>query len=191
MTRRDRQVAGPQQGAAGDCERCEYPEVAIGDDQPVGSPLHEGTRVLAACIRCGASPVDNFELTTQLLDEAQAALDKLMVDRDMLLYHWAPITRRKQIIRFGLRPSMRPTTNASLDWKAPHVCLADDPSWAWLLSGAQRGSPAGDWDLWQTWASRLEEPHIVPGDVSNGIHEVRTSHRIFKRDLWLVGTRTK
>lgn len=110
---------------------------------------------------------------------------------DVPLFHWAPTARRSGINRHGLRPLMRATV--STGWRAPYVCFADTPRWAWALSGGMRWTPTGDWDLWQTWLSDLGElPTIVPTDErQSGIYEVRTPHRVFKRHLWHVGTRTK
>lgn len=107
------------------------------------------------------------------------------------LFHWAPAERRKQIIRRGLRPSSRPTTN--LEWRAPYVCFADSPSWAWGLSGAMNWAPAGEWDLWQTSLDVLPVPvTVVPNpDRWSGAHEVRTPDRVPKSLLWLAGHRTK
>lgn len=174
---------------------CVFPEITIGDDTEPGSALTPGMVVLAPCERCGLPPQEALMWAETTLTETQHALDQLTADRDMLLFHWTPRARRKQITRYGLRPSMRPTTNAADDYYlAPYICLGDAPSWAWLLSGAQRGSPSGEWDLWQVWASKLTDMHVVPGDVrfaGNGIHEVRTEHRIYKRHLWLVGGRAK
>ena len=171
---------------------CTFQEVEIGAedvDEDEASALRPGMLVLAPCV-CGENPLDALSMAEANLEQTQAGLDRLIVDRDMLLYHWAPTARRAQIIRYGLRPSMRPTTNASPEYLAPYVCLADTPKWAWLLSGNQHGSPCGEWDLWQVFTSNLTEPHVVPCDEENGIHEVRTMHRIYKRHLWLVGSRT-
>ena len=112
-----------------------------------------------------------------------------------VLYHWAPAERRKQIVRYGLRPSMRRTSIVGAEasaWKAPVVCLGDSPSWAWALSGNLRWTPPGEWDLWQTSLDRITAPVVIPSDDRpSGMHEVRTEHRVYKRDLWLVGTRPK
>lgn len=107
----------------------------------------------------------------------------------MPLFHWAPTERRKQIIRHGLRPSMRGTTAADQSWRAPHVCFAESPSWAWALSGYF--SPhIKRWDLWQTYYGDLVEPKVIKTyDKQHIVHEIRTSHRVYKRALWLAGER--
>lgn len=174
----------------GECEdQCEFPEILVGDDAPAA--LEPGWKILAPCHRCGTPPIEFLTWAEQTIDATQRALGALMVHRDLLLFHWAPKARRKQITHYGLRPAMRPTTHATPAWRAPYICLGDTPSWAWALSGQQRSAPRGEWDLWQTWSSSVTEPSVMAGDCINGIHEVRTHHRIFKRDLWLVGSRSK
>lgn len=168
---------------------CRFPEVVIGERDDDG-PLTAGMQVLTPC-ECGGTPLDEINWYSNTLEATQKALDLLLVSRLMALYHWAPAARRKQIIRYGLRPKMRPTTNASPDWVAPYVCFGDTADWAWALSGAQRGSPSGEWDLWLTRADLLTEPHILPSSETNGIHEVRTEHRVWKRHLSYVGSRVK
>lgn len=72
------------------------------------------------------------------------------------------------------------------------MCFADTPSWAWGLSGGLPWAPAGEWDLWQTWKNDLTDPRVIrSSDRPSGIHEVRTSHRVWKRDIWYVGSRVK
>jgi hypothetical protein len=111
---------------------------------------------------------------------------------DRLVFHWSPVVRRRQIIRYGLRPRMRATITA-LEWRAPYVCFADSPSWAWALSAGMPWAPAGEWDLWQTWLSDLGPDIEVIPDPSrqSGMYEIRTGARVFKRHLWHVGTRIK
>lgn len=80
------------------------------------------------------------------------------------LFHWAPRERREGIIRRGLRVGQRPTEwshiagtvhptefeRALKEWRAPYTCFAEDPLWAWKLSGELR--PEVDlWDLWWVW----------------------------------------
>ena len=104
-----------------------------------------------------------------------------------LLFHWSPTTRRKGIIRYGLRPGMRPSASTP-GWKPPYVCFADSPSWAWALSGDMH-SEIESWDLWQTWTNLLNGYEKLPGWGNHKTHEVRTYERVYKRDLWYVGTR--
>lgn len=105
--------------------------------------------------------------------------------RDLLLFHWAPTTRRKQIVRYGLRPNMRPTQSG---WRAPYVCFGTSPSWAWALSGALRPD-IESWDLWQTWRSWLPENNRALREHDRRIKEVRAYERVYKRAIWYVGTR--
>lgn len=177
--------------AVGDClAGCEFPEVEIGKAE-ASDLLPAGTRVLAPCPVCGTHPLDAFTDAIHTEETVERAFARYVQDESLLLFHWTPVARRKQIIRHGLRPAMRPTTHTATGWRAPYVCFADTPSWAWALSAGQPTAPPGDWDLWQCYADRLEDPYISPADWSNGIHEVRTGHRVPKRHLWHVGTRTR
>jgi len=168
---------------------CEFPQVLIGkEDEDENGLLVAGMQVLTPCPECGETPLDHLEFMDGRDAELTASL--LAVEPDRGLYHWAPAARRGQINRYGLRPSMRGTT--SVDWKAPYVCFADSPAWAWALSGGMPWTPKGEWDLWQTWQTKLVEPQVLPTpDRPSGIYEIRTESRVYKRNLWLVGSRTK
>ena len=121
------------------------------------------------------------------MDELNAAL--LAIKPELPLYHWSPASRRGQINHYGLRPSSRSTTSSK---RFPIVCFADSASWAWALSGNMKWTPDGEWDLWQTSLDRLNRPVVMPSvDRGTGIYEVRTTERVFKRDIWRVATRTK
>jgi len=104
----------------------------------------------------------------------------------VLLYHWSPSSRRNGIERRGLCPSSRSVDGA---WKPPYVCYSDSPSMAWALSGlVHEEVPA--WDLWMTWSDVPAGLEIMPLDGDRDvIKEVRVYERIYKRDLWLVGSR--
>lgn len=174
--------------------QCEYPEVKVGRDLADSSngTLAEGTRILTSCRGCGASPLDEIEWATHALDTTERAFTQMALSRGMSLYHWSPTSKRKQIIRHGLLPFRRPTTHAAPTWRAPYICFGDTAAWAWGLSGGQRSAPSGMWDLWETRLADLVEPKILPApDVSNGVHEIRTEHRVMKRHLWLVAQREK
>lgn len=165
---------------------CAFPEVVIEDANDDGDPLRPGMRILIPC-SCGDTPLDAMELLHTHLAETQAAI--LALEPFRFLFHWAPTARRKQIIRYGLRPGMRSTTSSER-MGAPCICLADSPSWAWALSGGMSWTPSGSWDLWQTSLDRLTDPVVLAtNERPSGMYEVRTEHRIFKRDLWLVGSR--
>lgn len=169
---------------------CQFPEVIIeeGDFKP-DDPIKAGMHVLIPCPECGETPLDSMELLHTHTQELQQALLAHRVSTP--LYHWAPAPRRKQITRYGLVPGRRPTTSSG--YGAPCVCLADSPSWAWALTLEGRGWD-GEWDLWQTYLEALENP-VVLGDHTgtrpSGIYEVRAEHRIYKRDVWYVGSRIK
>lgn len=104
--------------------------------------------------------------------------------KDFLLFHWSPIERRKQILRYGLRPFSRPCIQEH-GWRAPYVAFATSPSLAWGLSGGMRPD-IGSWDLWQTWAGRVSGYERLSFDSGA---EIRVYERIYKRDLWYVATR--
>lgn len=169
---------------------CTWPEVILGRDH-AGGPLNAGDRVLAPCPRCGTSALEEIQWLGDTLVTTEAAFSRLAADRGMPLYHWSPTRHRKQIIRHGLLPGRRAVTHASPAWRAPYLCFGDTAGWAWDLSGAQRSAPSGSWDLWETRIRDLTDPKILPVDSVNGIHEVRTMHRVYKRHLWLVATREK
>ena len=103
------------------------------------------------------------------------------MSQSIALYHWAPTERRKSIIRYGLRPNM---LSADRLWRAPYICLADGPWTAWQLIGRHRPH-IEHWDLWWTSSDRIGE-HYQRTDLPR---EWRVSERIYKRDLWLVGSR--
>lgn len=105
--------------------------------------------------------------------------------RPFLLYHWSPSTRRKQIIRYGLCPG-KPSVDKA--WHPPYVCLADSPSLAWSLSGQMRRNKAiPEWDLWMVWSNQVNHR----SHRESRPKEFRVHERIYKRDLWLIGTRTQ
>lgn len=167
---------------------CIFPEVALeeGNEDEQGN-LRAGMNVLVPC-ECGETPLEHVQFQDGRIEELQAAL--LAQEPFRMLYHWSPKSRRKQIIRYGLRPAMRCTTTTEVLGSC--VCFADSPSWAWALSGGMRWTPCGEWDLWQTSLDRLIDPVVLATDERpSGLYEVRTEHRVYKRDLWLVGTRVK
>lgn len=167
---------------------CQHDEVILGEEdvRDPESPLKPGMRVLIPC-KCGETPLDTLSVLSMHLDEAQAVLKDFEPRR--VLFHWSPAARRKQILRYGLRPGCRVTTSSA---RFDVVCFGDSPSWSWALSGEQRNSPSGQWDLWQTSLDLLANPTIIPGETrSSGIHEVRTQVRVPKSKLWYVASRFK
>lgn len=167
----------------------EYPQVVIGRDDESGL-LVAGMRVLTPCA-CGDTPLDGMSMLDGELEEAYAGFNRLALHHQMSLYHWSPTAHRKQIIRRGLVPGRRTVTHPLPGFRAPALCFGDTPSWAWALSGGQDSSPSGSWDLWQAWLADLVDPYVMPRDDDNGVHEYRTPARVYKRNLWLVGTRMK
>ena len=67
------------------------------------------------------------------------------------------------------------------------MCLADSPVLAWQLIGRYRRS-IRDWDLWWTTSAAAAPMEMIPFD-SGPPREHRVYHRIYKRDLWFVGSR--
>lgn len=164
---------------------CCFDEVEIAESDEDGV-LVAGMKVLIPC-SCGDTPRDHLEWADRHQAEMQEAL--LGYQPTTMLYHWAPRPRRRQIERYGLRPGMRVVTSTGMG--APCVCFADSPSWAWLLTLNGRGYD-GEWDLWQTSLDRLTDPIVLPTpDRPSGLYEVRTEHRLYKRDLWWVGSRCR
>lgn len=166
---------------------CVFPEAEITEDD-VDGVLESGMRVLLPCSICGEAPLDHLGVIEDEWERIGKTI--VMLNSHIPLFHWAPTTRRKQIIRYGLRPRMRATTSGYHG--SPVICLADSPSWAWALSGGMRYTPSGSWDLWQTSMDRLEDPKVLATtDRRSGIYEVRTLSRVFKSDVWYVATREK
>lgn len=172
---------------------CTFDEIELSEaDEDVEGNLKAGMKVLIPCPECGETPRDHMEFMDARDQELEDAL--LAYKPHLILYHWSPRARRNQIIRYGFRPRMRPTigTDITVTYGAPCVCFADSPSWAWALSGEQRHAPKGEWDLWQTTVDRLTDPIVLASDTRmSGLYEVRTEHRVYKRDLWWVGSRVK
>lgn len=171
---------------------CHFPDVEILESEE-GDVLQKGDRVLGPCPTCGETAFDHLEFTEARNIELEKALVAIQPFRPM--YHWSPRDRQKQIIRYGLRPGMRPSTTIGdqPNYKPPYVCFADSPSWAWALSGDQRRFKKGsEWDLWMTYLSDIPEPiiHANP-ERPSGLYEVRTCNRIYKSKLWFVGSRVK
>lgn len=168
---------------------CEFPEILI-EEADEDDNLKAGMQVLTPCPECKETPKDYLDFIENRQKELQSAL--LAYEPLRPLYHWAPASRRKQIMRYGLRPGMRPTTSVGAGYKIPYICFADSPSWAWALSGDTRWSAKGEWDLWMAWLDKLIDPVVFATDERHsGLYEVRTEHRVYKRNLWYVGSRVK
>jgi hypothetical protein len=169
---------------------CKFPEVELEEvDETEDGHLKAGMKVLIPCPVCGETPYDSLAVLHRHVEELQAAIE--IQEPQQALYHWSPRARLKQIIRYGLRPGMRSTTSTE-GYKAPYSCLADTPAGAWALSGQLKGAPTGDWDLWMTYLNRLGKHTILAStERPSGIYEVRVEQRVYKRDLWYVGSRKK
>lgn len=106
----------------------------------------------------------------------------------LTLYHWSPRDRRKQILRYGLKPGVKSRDGL---WKPPYVCLSDRPSLAWSLSGGMRSVPKGTtWDLWEVWLGGVRGYEVIPRDDGSP-KEYRVYERIYKRDMWWAGERVR
>lgn len=104
---------------------------------------------------------------------------------DGLMFHWSPTTRRKQIIRYGLRPG---SLSVDKEWKPPYICLAPSPSLGFALC-IEYHPEIPEWDLWQVWADNLRGRELLFDDRDRTVKEYRVYERIYKRDIWYVGSR--
>ena len=104
---------------------------------------------------------------------------------DLMLFHWSPTERRKSIERYGLKPGC-----LSIDrlWRPPYVAFADTPSLAFSLS-IQYKRDVESWDLWMVWRSTLKGFEQLADDRDGSCKEYRVYERVYKRDVWWVGTR--
>lgn len=112
------------------------------------------------------------------------------MDETILLFHWSPISRRASILKQGLVPH---SLSGNGEWRAPFVCLAETPSMAYALSIAVHPEIRA-WDLWQCWDNAVDGYEVIelagePGDDGEVPKEYRFYERVWKRDLWWVGTR--
>lgn len=99
-----------------------------------------------------------------------------------ILYHWSPVSRRKQILKQGLCPNK---ISRCGQWKPPYICFSQSPSTAWGASAMMDRRPMS-YDLWMLWSDHLEGYETLK--LGNNT-EYRVYHRIPKRNIWLVGTR--
>ena len=105
---------------------------------------------------------------------------------DDIWFHWAPTARRSGINRSGLLPGQWSRDKL---WKPPYICLAESPRIAWELSGNMPGNKILEWDLWEVWTHENSGYEVLKFDTTGNIKEVRVYERIFKRNVWLVGSR--
>lgn len=110
---------------------------------------------------------------------------------DLWLYHWAPRSRRASIKRLGLVPG-----SISIDkaWRPPYVCFSDDPLLAWSLSGHFHPE-VEEWDLWAVWHADVKGWEAIPENYRHRegsyIKEFRVYHRVFKRHVHYVASRSQ
>lgn len=105
------------------------------------------------------------------------------------LYHWSPRDRRRSIEHRGLVPGCRAVDG---DWRPNYVCLAENPGWAWALSG-ELHPEIGVWDLWQVWLGPGHQLRRMPNSQPRDDRrwkEVRVFDRIYKRGVLWVAERT-
>lgn len=109
-----------------------------------------------------------------------------------VLFHWAPASKRRGIVRYGLLPGQPPTCMDSEDapeeYRQTAVCLGTSPSHAWSLSGDLYATPGDTWDLWQM---NLDDNDLVIPLPFEGfrLQEIRVANRIHKRRVWYVASR--
>lgn len=104
-----------------------------------------------------------------------------------IFYHWSPLERRNSINRLGLVPGRWSRDRV---WKPPYVCLAPTVQGAWALTGGMRYDHEKDliWDLWEVWVGEQAGYETNPYD-SGQVKEIRVYDRIYKRNVWWVGSR--
>jgi hypothetical protein len=107
---------------------------------------------------------------------------------DRIFYHWSPRERRSQITRLGLVPG---SWSRDRLWKPPYVCLAPTVIDGWLLSGrlAWDHTKPTEWDLWEVDVSEQSGYERLRYDDTGRVKEIRVYERIYKRNVWFVGTR--
>lgn len=113
---------------------------------------------------------------------------------DLIIYHWSPTSNRASINKIGLDINRKTLQGV---WRPPYVCFSDDPKLAWYLSG-RLWPEINSWDLWMCHVSSQNSfDHyevITDTYVDSGRHyikEYRVYSRIYKRDLYYLGTKTK
>jgi len=112
------------------------------------------------------------------------------VKHPFLLYHWAPRSRRKSILKHGLRIRSAPAHGRKYcSWRTPWICTSPWPNHAWSLS-ATHGRPGKWWDLWSFWSDRVDKvAHARKEGWFGHPKEYRVMHNIRARNIWHVGER--
>lgn len=108
----------------------------------------------------------------------------------LCLYHWSPSSRRKSIERSGLVPG---SFSLGREWRPPHICYSANPHLAFDLS-VRIHPEIKEWDLWMVYAWDADRFEAIPEMYRNSdkhyIKEYRVYHRIYKRNVHYVGSRT-
>lgn len=104
--------------------------------------------------------------------------------RPFILYHWTPVSRRKQILKQGLRVGRKPVVHSQA---FQYLCFSNSPSMAWALSAVHY--PTGEWDLWMCWSDCVDGSIAKREDLNPLTTEFRFYQDIPKSKIWLVGTR--
>lgn len=112
-------------------------------------------------------------------------------------YHWSPATRRKDILRDGLKPYSRmsnggfhndDTGNEVVSF--PYICLATEASRGWALSGGMPGFEGiEDWDLWEVRLADSDEVHISL-EYGPSVKEIRVTNAIPPDRVRWIATRS-
>jgi len=103
--------------------------------------------------------------------------------RTFLLYHWAPSSRRKSILKKGLLVKQLHAAH-SKGWQADYLCFSDSPSYAWALSGHTKRR-----DLWMVWSNSIPDLCYRSDEVGKRPSEYRTARSLPPSKIWFVGTR--
>lgn len=117
---------------------------------------------------------------------APARDEETAMSKPFLMFHWAPVERRRSITRHGLTPGKRSRCG---QWKPPHICFSNSPSWAWAAS-AGLSEERGEWDLWMCWSGEASGYERLPNARAQ-CAEYRVYETIPKSKIWFVGTRLR
>ena len=124
-----------------------------------------------------------MNLTQDSVDAIAELTQKEREAGPFILYHWSPRSRHGQIEKYGLRPGSRARYDK---WNPPYICFCASPSAAW---GCLTNKEEGEWDLWMVWSGVPSGYEILPTYGADILPEYRVYERIYKRDIWYVGTR--
>ncbi len=107
----------------------------------------------------------------------------------MIVFHWAPVSRRRSIERAGLKPG---SVSRNRQWRPPFISYSPDPAWA-LASANSYHEVAEPMDLWQVDLDEAPITHSETFSHSPDPHapvvEVRLYERIPARFATRLATR--